>query len=194
MPDGGNPSKRVYMCVARKQRGCPAYNQYESGSHERNSMAQDVEKPSDPGGLTLEAWSEGFMVGALIVMICVTIANMRRGVLLHKLILTEVRMSNRSKSFSISRFANRMKLFFGAFHGTFIFPNPPVYHWYLSATVILLNTSYSLHNVIAWIKNKPFLSKRASLFYIITVALAQPYWVLAIVANVRTARKYHICS
>jgi hypothetical protein len=71
------------------------------------------------------------------------------------------------------------------FHGTFIFPNPPVYHWYLSATVILLNTSYSLHNVVAWIKNKPFLSRKASLFYIITVGLAQPYWVVEIVANVR---------
>lgn len=85
-----------------------------------------------------------------------------------------------------------MQLFFGTFHGTFIFPNPPVYHWYLSATVVLLNTSYSLHNVIAWIKNKPFLSRKASLFYIITVALAQPYWVLAIVANVRMAKKYLI--
>jgi hypothetical protein len=57
----------------------------------RNSMVQDVEKPADAKGLTLEAWSEGFMVGALLMMACVTVANMRRKVLLHKLILVEVR-------------------------------------------------------------------------------------------------------
>jgi hypothetical protein len=38
----------------------------------------------------LEAWSEGCMVGALMIMSFVTIANMRRRVLLHKLILLEV--------------------------------------------------------------------------------------------------------
>jgi uncharacterized YccA/Bax inhibitor family protein len=47
-------------------------------------------KPSDPNALILDAWSEGYMVGALIIMSCITIANMRRGVLLHKLILLEV--------------------------------------------------------------------------------------------------------
>ena len=41
--------------------------------------------------LILEAWSQGFMVGALLIMACITIANMRRGVLLHKFILAEVR-------------------------------------------------------------------------------------------------------
>lgn len=71
--------------------------------------------------------------------------------------------------------------------GTVIFTNQPVYHWYLSTTAIFLNTSWSLHNVIAWIKNKPFLSRKASLFYIWTVALAQPYWVVEIVANVSYA-------
>jgi hypothetical protein len=78
------------------------------------------------------------------------------------------------------------------FHGTFIFPDPPVYHWYLSATAVLLTIAYSLHNVIAWIKNKPFLSRKASLFYIITVALVQPYWVVAVVSNVREAEEYNI--
>ncbi len=48
-------------------------------------------KPSDPAKLTLEAWSQGFMVGALVIMCGITLANMRRGVLLHKLILIEVR-------------------------------------------------------------------------------------------------------
>ena len=71
-----------------------------------------------------------------------------------------------------------------------MFTNPPVYHWYLSVTAIFLNTSWSLHNVIAWIKNKPFLGKKASLFYITTVILAQPYWILEIVANVSSTHEY----
>lgn len=49
-----------------------------------------VDKPSDPVGLVLEAWAEGFLVGSLVIMTCVTLANMRRHVLLHKLILLEV--------------------------------------------------------------------------------------------------------
>jgi len=68
----------------------------------------DISKPNTPHGLTLgwstshlalvvladifvEAWAEGFCVGALIIMAGITVANMRRGVLLHKLILIEVR-------------------------------------------------------------------------------------------------------
>lgn len=43
-----------------------------------------VQKPTDAKGLTLEAWSSGFLVGAFVIMGCITIANMRRGVLLHK--------------------------------------------------------------------------------------------------------------
>jgi hypothetical protein len=41
-------------------------------------------------GFVVEAWGEGFMLGALLIMSVITIANMRRGVLLHKLILLEV--------------------------------------------------------------------------------------------------------
>lgn len=48
------------------------------------------QKPTDPDSLVLEAWAEGYMIGSLIIMTCITIANMRRGVLLHKLILIEV--------------------------------------------------------------------------------------------------------
>jgi hypothetical protein len=58
----------------------------------------NVQKPSDPGGAIIEAWAQGFMVGALIIMACVTFSNMRRGVLLHKLILVEVRMSRHLES------------------------------------------------------------------------------------------------
>lgn len=49
-----------------------------------------VKKPMQTGSLILEAWVQGFLLGALIIMACVTLANMRRGVLLHKLILIEV--------------------------------------------------------------------------------------------------------
>lgn len=122
-----------------------------------------IEKPQDPAGLTVEAWSQGFMVGSLIIMACIAISNMKRHVLLHKLILLE--------------------LFLGMFHGTFVFTSQPVYHWYLSVTAILLNISWSLHNVIAWIKCKPFLPRWGSRMYIISVAAVQPYWILEIVAN-----------
>ena len=55
-----------------------------------SDAAVERSKPSDPAKLTLEAWSQGFMVGALLIMCGITVANMRRGVLLHKLILIEV--------------------------------------------------------------------------------------------------------
>jgi hypothetical protein len=38
----------------------------------------------------VEGWGEGFMFGALLMMVIITIANMRRGILLHKVILLEV--------------------------------------------------------------------------------------------------------
>jgi len=125
--------------------------------------AGDIVKPSSGEGLILEAWAQGYMVGSLIIMAGITVANMRRGVLLHKLILIE--------------------LFFGMPHGTFIFPNPPAYGWYLSVTAVFLNISWIMHNVIAWMKNKPFLSKRVSWFYIGTVALSVPYWIIEMYAN-----------
>jgi len=123
----------------------------------------EQQKPSDPGKLTLEAWSQGFMVGALIIMCGVTLANMRRGVLLHKLILIE--------------------LVLAVPNGFFIFFTPPLYGWFLSATVVPLITSWTLHNVIAWMKSKPFLGRRGNLIYIGSVLLVQPYWILEIYAN-----------
>ncbi|KKY22321.1 hypothetical protein UCDDS831_g03486 [Diplodia seriata] len=122
-----------------------------------------VGRPTNPDGLVLEAWAQGFMVGSLVIMTCITIANMRRGVFLHRLILIELIM--------------------GMFHGTFIFAHEPYYGWYLSSTAIFLNASWCLHNVIAWLKNKPFLSRKVSLFYITTVVLGFGYWVLEIYAN-----------
>jgi hypothetical protein len=49
-----------------------------------------VQKPTHPGELVLEAWAMGYLVGSLVIMAFITLANMRRGVLLHKLILLEV--------------------------------------------------------------------------------------------------------
>ena len=49
-----------------------------------------VTKPTDPTTLVVEAWAQGFMVGAILIMLCITVSNYRRGVLLHKLILLEV--------------------------------------------------------------------------------------------------------
>ncbi|KAM0331629.1 hypothetical protein ACHAQA_003308 [Verticillium albo-atrum] len=120
-------------------------------------------KPTAHDKLTLEAWSQGFMVGALIIMLGITFANMRKGVLLHKLIFIE--------------------LILAVPNGFFIFFDPPVYGWFLSSTVILLLTSWSLHNVIAWMKNKPFLGRRGNYIYIGSVILVQPYWILEIYAN-----------
>jgi hypothetical protein len=46
---------------------------------------------SSTGEIILESWSEGIMVGALVIMACISIAAMRKQVMLHKLILLEVR-------------------------------------------------------------------------------------------------------
>jgi hypothetical protein len=68
-------------------------------------------------------------------------------------------------------------------NGFFIFFNPPVFGWYLSSTAVALVSSWGLHNVIAWIKNKPFLNRTTSRIYIGTVILIQAYWVAEIYAN-----------
>ena len=52
-----------------------------------------VEKPTRPSSLVLEAWAQGYMVGSLIIMAAITVANMKKGVLLHRLILLEVHFS-----------------------------------------------------------------------------------------------------
>ncbi|KAI8660020.1 hypothetical protein NCS56_01220600 [Fusarium sp. Ph1] len=120
-------------------------------------------KPTDTAHLTIEAWSQGFLIGSLLIMASITLANMRSGVLLHKLILVE--------------------LVLAAPNGFFTFFNPPIWGWYLSSTAVLLIASWTLHNVISWMKNKPFLRPRGSLIYISTIVLVQPYWVLELYAN-----------
>lgn len=53
-------------------------------------MADRVTRPSDPDSLILEAWGQGLMVGSLLIMAAITVANMKRHILLHKLIFAEV--------------------------------------------------------------------------------------------------------
>ena len=43
-----------------------------------------VPKPTNPSELVLEEWAMGYLVGSLVIMGFITLANMRRGVLLHK--------------------------------------------------------------------------------------------------------------
>ncbi|CEJ59671.1 hypothetical protein PMG11_08285 [Penicillium brasilianum] len=128
--------------------------------HAKRTIQRPVD---DPAALILEAWSQGLMTGSLLIMAAVTYANMRPGVLLHKLILLE--------------------LILALAHGTFIFAPDPVYGWYLAASAIGLIISWSLHNVIAWMKNRPFMGRKLSLFYVGTIVLAQPYWATEIYAN-----------
>lgn len=108
-------------------------------------------------GLVTEAWGQGFVVGGLGILLLLTIASMRGGIVLHKLIIAE--------------------LFMASIHTTFIFVTGPAAGWYTSTTAIFLYASYNLHNVINWIKVKPFLGRWGSLLYIGTVILAAPYWI-----------------
>jgi hypothetical protein len=54
-------------------------------------MTDRVVRPTDPDALVLEAWGQGLMVGSLLIMAAITAANMKKHILLHKLILAEVR-------------------------------------------------------------------------------------------------------
>ncbi|QDS74103.1 hypothetical protein FKW77_009722 [Venturia effusa] len=130
----------------------------------------------NPEVFVVESWGEGFMFGALLIMSCITISNMRRGVLLHKLILLE--------------------LLLAMTHGTFCFFSFDGYGYYLSSTAALLYLSYFTHNVVAWMKIKPFFSGPQASFrpcicqwvkriYIGTLALTFPVLAFEIYNNFR---------
>lgn len=54
-------------------------------------VPRDIHRLEDnPDGLVLESWSQGVIVGSLVAMAAIAASNMRRGVLLHKLIFLEV--------------------------------------------------------------------------------------------------------
>lgn len=131
--------------------------------------------------LILESWSQGFVVGSLMLMACITFANMRRGILLHKLIIAEQLMAMT--------------------HGTFCFFDFKGYGWYLSSTAALLYFSYILHNVIAWMKVKPFFYGNSTIFepgfvkwttriYLGTLVLTVPPMLFQIADNFRFFNGY----
>ncbi|KAJ4983955.1 hypothetical protein SVAN01_10576 [Stagonosporopsis vannaccii] len=115
----------------------------------RNSLSTE-------GGF-LEAWAQGYNVGSLVILILIVFCNYRSGIWLHKLILLE--------------------LVLALWHGTFIFVEDPYYGWYLSATATLLFISYFLHNVVAWLKIRPFLPRWGSRLFIVSLLCVQPFWV-----------------
>jgi hypothetical protein len=104
----------------------------------------------------LEAWAQGYHVGSLVILILIVICNYRPGTRLHKLILLE--------------------LVLALWHGTFIFVDDPAYGWYLSATATLLFISYFVHNVVAWLKIRPFLPLWGSRLFIVSLLAVQPFW------------------
>jgi len=68
-------------------------------------------------------------------------------------------------------------------HGTFCFASFDGYGWYLSSTAALLYLSWIVHNMVAWLKIRPFLTKRASSIFIGTLCLSVPPIILQIVNN-----------
>ncbi|KAF2812609.1 uncharacterized protein BDZ99DRAFT_367374, partial [Mytilinidion resinicola] len=114
-------------------------------------------------GSILEAWAEGYNVGSLIILILIVFCNYRAKVMLHKLILLE--------------------LVLALWHGTFIFAQDPYYGWYLSATATLLFLSYFLHNIISWLKIRPFLPRWGSRVFIGTLIAVQPFWIVECWSN-----------
>ena len=110
----------------------------------------------------VEGWGEGFMFGALLMMVIITVVNMRRGILLHKVILLEVS----------GKFAGR-RLLPAAANGLATTCNEP---WHILLHVIqwlrllsLLNGSASLLLLFhpqcsSMDEDKAFLHRRPSFF------------------------------
>lgn len=136
----------------------------------------DWRSTTDKEALIVEGWGEGFMIGALLIMSLITIANMRKGVLLHKLILLE--------------------LLLAMSHGTFGLMGFRGYGWYLSSTAALLYCSYFIHNVVSWLKIRPFFREPQATFrprtciivrwtYLTTLAMTAPVLIFQIFNNFR---------
>lgn len=134
------------------------------------------------------------MVGSLIIMACITIANSRPGVLLHKLILLEV--SHATIPWRALHLADHVifQLLLAIPHGSFCFMTFPGNGWYLSTTASLLYISCFVHNMVAWIKIKPFVFDPRVLFapktaimvsriYLWSLALSAFPTILQIVCN-----------
>jgi len=127
-----------------------------SASHTTRTSPPTRASMTRDGGF-LEAWAQGYYVGSLIILILIVTCNYRSGRWLHKFIMLEPILA--------------------LWHGTFIFVKDPYYGWYLSATATLLFVSYFLHNVVSWLKIRPFLPRRGSHFFIISLLCVQPFWI-----------------
>ena len=86
-------------------------------------------------------------------------------------------------------------------HGTFCFMSFDGYGWYLSSTAALLYCSYFTHNVVAWMKIKPFFTgehpsfgprycKAVHWIYLITLAMTIPALIFEIYNNFRFFNNY----
>jgi len=82
-------------------------------------------------------------------------------------------------------------------HGTFCFMSFNGYGWYLASTAALLNISYFIHNLVAWLKIRPFFRGQQPVFsvgytawapriYLFTLALSAP----ALVFNIYNVFRY----
>jgi hypothetical protein len=152
-------------------------------------------------GSILEAWAEGYNVGSLIILILIVFCNYRGGVMLHKLILLEVFFYPPSRQDSA---LTPPQLVLALWHGTFVFAQDPYYGWYvtlcprhgscvvetdqelrryLSATATLLFISYQLHNVVSWLKIRPFLPRWGSRVFVGTLIAVQPFWIVECWSN-----------
>ncbi len=123
-------------------------------------------------GFILESWGQGFVVGALLIMALITISNMKKGIVLHKLIFVEVRGELMKTPCSCANVCYQLILALS--HGTFCFMSFEGYGWYLSATAELLYISTLVHNVVAWLKIRPFLTRRGSIVFIGTFVVTIP--------------------
>lgn len=138
------------------------------------------------------------MLGALLIMVIITVANMRRGVLLHKVILLEV-----SDKLAMSCFFMPLtdQLLLAMSHGTFCFMSFDGYGFYLSSTAALLYGSYFTHNVVAWMKIRLFFTGNRPSFgprycewvrwtYLTTLAMTIPALIFEIFNNFRFFNNY----
>ena len=134
-------------------------------------------------GVIAEAWSQGFMVGSIVILIFFVIANMKRKVWLHKLIFLEVRRTGTNPCHVETTLTPRLQLVLASLQGTFIFVPCPVIGWYTSSTAVLLYLSYNVHNIVNWVKIKRFLPRWGSLIYICTIIIVFPFWISQMYLN-----------
>lgn len=76
-----------------------------------------------------------------------------------------------------------MQLCIGGWQAFNLFWSQPTYGWWLSSAAIGLHVSSQIHSLVAWMKIKPFLSRRSSQVFLGTLLLVQPYWAMEIFAT-----------